>query len=882
MMVSRVIQYRDRLVVTFAILFMILLASIAVRPSLAIDQGSPILVNIIADTVDLFPGDGYCSDLSGDCSLRAAIMEANASPGDDEIQLSGATYTLSLAGAGEDDGLTGDLDITDSLSIIGTGTTTVDADSIDRVFHVQGAITVTLQALNIRNGRCPDDLGGLHRNGGGLFNDGANMTLHGVEVAYNESSSGVTAAKDPGQGGGIYNTGRLTLVYSQVDHNRTGDGYSSGFEGGYGGGIYNDGELILDKSTINDNVTGNGGSGNIGAKGGDGGGLYVGYSPATASLTDSYVIGNTTGNGGAGTSIGGQGGYGGGIAVYGNSLTLLNSYVLNNVTGNGGSGADNSASLNASGGYGGGIIVVGQASHSVVELTNSAVNNNHVGAGGANGANGGGGGGIYFVSGDLLSLSNSQVNGNTAGPGAAGNGAGTGANGGDGGNGGGIYIYGAPLSLVNSSVSGNGAGDGATGTNYGGTGGYGGGIFADSNSALSVYGSTIHGNHSGDGANGGTFAFGGGFGGGMYLIGGTAAINGSTVSGNSTGDGGGPSPQGSGGRGGGIYSTANLALDNSTISGNSTGVSGGGTNSFNGMGAGLIAWGLRSDISNSTISNNVSSRTIGGLQIANTLVMTNTIIANNIANETNWPDCYGTIVSGGYNLVEEENGCTITGDTTGNITGQDPHMGPLQNNGGPSSTHALLAGSVAIDAGGPAGCSGVDQRGYGRPVDGNGDGLSYCDMGAFEVQSSEVTTVSGLSEGLPTTFGATMATMTRAVASADPMTITVEFVNAPPGGALNPGEMPVLWFIDAAVDSGLELELTLCYTDEQLGSLVESELEMYRDPGSGWINMGGVVNPAENCLTLSGVTSLSAWTLATAEPVEDSDSYSYLPLVIAP
>jgi hypothetical protein len=101
------------------------------------------------------------------------------------------------------------------------------------------------------------------------------------------------------------------------------------------------------------------------------------------------------------------------------------------------------------------------------------------------------------------------------------------------------------------------------------------------------------------------------------------------------------------------------------------------------------------------------------------------------------PDCAGPITGDGYvhigttGLNSIDPACLITGSTSGLDIGGDPGLGPLTDNGGPTWTHALLAGSLNLDAGDAAGCVDEfgfllthDQRGAQRP--------DHCDRGAFE------------------------------------------------------------------------------------------------------------------------------------------------------
>jgi hypothetical protein len=93
-------------------------------------------------------------------------------------------------------------------------------------------------------------------------------------------------------------------------------------------------------------------------------------------------------------------------------------------------------------------------------------------------------------------------------------------------------------------------------------------------------------------------------------------------------------------------------------------------------------------------------------------------------------DCSGILQSNGHN-IDSDGTCNLTHPN--DLSNTDPLLGPLADNGGPTLTHGLLAGSPAIDAGSldcppPA----RDQRGYGRPVDGDSDDQAICDIGAFE------------------------------------------------------------------------------------------------------------------------------------------------------
>jgi CSLREA domain-containing protein len=214
---------------------------------------------------------------------------------------------------------------------------------------------------------------------------------------------------------------------------------------------------------------------------------------------------------------------------------------------------------------------------------------------------------------------------------------------------------------------------------------------------------------------------------GITIFQGAASLLRSEVSANSTG-----------GHGGGVQLNlgelpSSLTVVNSSISGNSAERSGGGIY----QGGGSVS------LFNATIADNTADADGGGTEgdgggifVGGNLlaVARNSIIAGNRDASTSGavrPNCSGSLSGGGYNLIDDIAGCTLAGNTTGYVTGVAAQLGPLTGNGGPSFTHALLAGSPAIDAGNPAGCQ--DQTGALLATDQRGLARSgRCDIGAFE------------------------------------------------------------------------------------------------------------------------------------------------------
>jgi hypothetical protein len=296
------------------------------------------------------------------------------------------------------------------------------------------------------------------------------------------------------------------------------------------------------------------------------------------------------------------------------------------------------------------------------------------------------------------------------------------------GRGGGICVYisgsSGTCTISNSTFSGDtaqyGGGVAAFGPSYtctisnctfsGDTAGTGGGIFNDAkltvtNTTLvsdSVTGNGVH--RAGDG-------------GGIFTDDGPLSVSNCTFSGDTAAI-----------DGGGIMNGSKLTVINSTFNGNSAGYEGGG---FQNYGTTVVT--------NCTICGNTG----GGINAGGDTTLYNMIVAGNTVYKSTTPnDIYGTLdTKSSYNLIGDvKTAGGLTNGVHGNIVGvASADLGTLQNNGGPTKTIALLAGSRAVDAGSNAlalDANGkpltTDQRGAGFPRIVNGT----VDMGAFEVQTS--------------------------------------------------------------------------------------------------------------------------------------------------
>ncbi len=411
----------------------------------------------------------------------------------------------------------------------------------------------------------------------------------------------------------------------------------------------------------------------------------------------------------------------------GGSLTLSNVTLTNGLSqgGEGGSGSQRGGGGGGGAGMGGAIFNYG----TLALINSTLVGNQALGGpgggtndGGGNGSGGGGGG----MGGDGGSGGQTSTGGTGGGPtgGTGGTGTGGGTPGGIAGGGGG---GGSSLS------SGDGSGPGGGG-GFGGGGGGGG--------AYNTVG--YGGGAGGNGGDGGFGAGGGGPGGGTP--GGTVGVSsfgggasGTTDNTGNTGSAGG----GGAGMGGAVFSVFGImGITNCTFSSNqAVGGAGGslyGSLGSNGMGFGGAVFSVDSSLAilNATFAYNQADQGGGGIYNlgdgeSSSVFLRNTILADTFSAASDYcsSNLDGTTNTdlGNNNLIQVNNG--FAGSL---VSTADPLLTPLQNNGGPTWTHALLNNSPAINAGDNTALPATDQRGYPRIVDGKNDGQTVADLGAVE------------------------------------------------------------------------------------------------------------------------------------------------------
>lgn len=408
------------------------------------------------------------------------------------------------------------------------------------------------------------------------------------------------------------------------------------------------------------------------------------------------------------------------------------------------------------------------------------------------------------------------------------------------GSGGAILLFDGSLIVTHSTLSGNRTVDDGSGIADGGA--------INSNGTLTVTSSTFDTNQAIDG-------------GGIFNNGDTLTITNSTFSGNTATD-----------DGGGIeHNRGSLTLVNSTLSGNMAGDNGGG-----------IAMQEPLTVRNSTFSGNMAGGNGGGIyNFISSLTLANTIIA-----DSSNGDIYnrGILTAAGVNIVEDLIRDNDLVDGSANIRNDDPALGLLQDNGGPTPTHLPLAGSPAIDAGlnGVAlGSDGSplpsDQRGYARIVGASVD-IGAVEVGAGNIAYRLTLAPATVSEGAGETV---TLTVTRSGASSDPS--SVELIA---GGDATLGEDYSLRLIDTGDSSfsGNTLNFAAGATTATFELIVQDDASVEPDET---VTLSLANGTAPETVTLDPTPATLTITNDDTDPTDNpddevpEDSFSvYLPVVV--
>ncbi len=282
--------------------------------------GQTFTVNSTLDGIDDDTSDGVCHTAANTCTLRAAVMQANRSSGAGAtIMLPAGTFILTRPAANGDGEDNGDLNLTAPpsgsgnavIAIIGAGVarTIIDANQIDRVFHIEPSRMATISALTLRNGYA-DYLGGGIFNAGSLTLDHVIVTMNYAILAGGINNEGYLRVQDSSvvfniagvTAGGILNSSALNLSASTIAFNTA----------VVGGGLYNTGDVVMSDSTIASNQATE-----------NGGGIYD--SGTSANIYNSTIAYNDANSNADST------GYGGGAyIVNGATLNLRNSLLVGN------------------------------------------------------------------------------------------------------------------------------------------------------------------------------------------------------------------------------------------------------------------------------------------------------------------------------------------------------------------------------------------------------------------------------------------------------------------------------------------------------------------------------------------------------------------------
>jgi hypothetical protein len=704
---------------------------------------------------------GTCVPAAFPCTEQGIRVAIAAGSGPHTFDCNGPTVVTTLA----------EIVIDNDVVLDGEGNLIVDAGGAHRVFSTAEGVTAELIGFTTTGGSTTGE-------GGGILNAGVFTLTHSTVIGNTADIGGgvrnletgtlIVATSDVSDntairfGGGIHNGGQMEVVDSVISGNEAGEGSA---------GVSNWPEIAvmtLTRSTVNGNVSTDtgGGIGNMGTAtlnattvsenetGGHGGGIY---NRGTLTASDTTLESNSAGSDGGGaynfggaltlvgTTVAGNTAVnsGGGIESYSGWTELIGTIVSGNTATYGiGGGIENTdqAALFVNSGIITGNTAVSQWGGGIANLGTFTVTNSTIAA---NTASAGGGlhnafpgsmtvasstvsdntatrfgGGIYNHNDAFAEVADTTVSNNTAmiaaggisnRPGATmtltggiveGNIAET--------EGGGGIANAGTMTMSQVTVSSNSAVDD------------GGGVRNDENGTLAVNRSTVSDNSAGT-WGGGIRNFGianvidttvsnntavNGAAGTSNRPTGFMTITGSTVHGNTT-------P----GNTGGVASTGTITLTNTTVSGN---VSAGARGGIANLGTGSMT------LVSTTVSGNIAPGGATGVWNVASLTARNTIIDG---------DCGATplINSLGGNIESPGNTCFVPHPADQVfVTPEQLNLGPLQDNGGPTWTLALLPGSVAIDsvdecvnvAGFPLL---VDQRGAPRPYG------PACDSGAFEL-----------------------------------------------------------------------------------------------------------------------------------------------------